>query len=797
MTTNQRFGAGGRACLKSLLVASTMLGAGIATTPAFAQAVAQHRNLDANGVDLTKGDFVMSFKEGSIGSGKAELPIIRRNAFSVAGSQWDALTFQRLQTPVGGGNKEDIEVTFAGQTFDLFTRTGGGAFNVAKANGAFLSGLGDSYSYTAADGTVTVFGDPTGNPMGAQSNFCRSDDTQYACRLLPLSITSPDGATVTLEYDTAYRVIDGSSFPPVLEYYWRLSKVSNSFGYSVTFTYSDNGTYTDTPPSAWYERTGAEFRNHEVSSSAQATVGYSYPSFGTVNVTDMAGNVWQLTSTSIKRPGEGSPSFTVSGSTSAVTGVTRDGVTTSYSRSVSGTTATMVVTNALSQTTTVVSDLTKMRPTSVTNGTSDTTSYTYDGNGRLTRITNPEGDYVEYTLDGRGNATTVTQKAKSGSGLSDIVTSASYASTCSNPVTCNLPTSVTDARSKVTDYTYDSTHGGVLTVTGPAPGGSGTRPQTRYTYSLTNGEYLLTEVSTCRTNAAPGCVGTADESKTTIAYNANRNVSSVTSGAGDNSLTAVTAATYSPLGDVLTVDGPLSGTADTTTYRYDAARRAVGSISADPDGGGSLKRRALKLVRDSAGRVTETERGTVTGTDDTAWAAFSTAEKLTTSWDGGRKTKDVLSASSTDYAVTQYGYDAVGRVECTAQRMNSATWGSLPGACTLGTTGSHGPDRIAKTSYDAAGRVIKLQTGYGVTGIEADEVTATYTDNGQIATVTDAEGNKTTYEYDGHDRLLKTRYPHPSSAGTSSTTDYEELVYDLASNVTTRRLRGYASDSSQ
>ncbi|MCR5869376.1 MULTISPECIES: RHS repeat-associated core domain-containing protein [unclassified Sphingomonas] len=451
-----------------------------------------------------------------------------------------------------------------------------------------------------------------------------------------------------------------------------------------------------------------------------------------------------------------------------------------------------------SQTTTVVSDLTKMRPTSVTNGASKTTSYTYDGNGRLTRVTNPEGDYVEYTLDGRGNATTVTQKAKPGSGLSDIVTSASYASTCSNPVTCNLPTSTTDARGKVTDYTYDSTHGGVLTVTGPAPGGSGTRPQTRYTYSLTNGEYLLTEVSTCRTNTAPGCVGTPDESKTTIAYNANRNVTSVTRGAGDNSLTAVTAATYSPLGDVLTVDGPLSGTADTTTFRYDAARRAVGSISADPDGGGSLKRRALKLVRDIAGRVTETARGTVTGTDDTAWAAFSTAEKLTTSWDGGRKTKDVLSASSTDYAVTQYGYDAVGRLECTTQRMNSATWGSLPGTCTLGTTGSHGPDRIAKTSYDAAGRVSKVQTGYG-TGAEADEVTVAYTDNGQTFTAIDGEGNKTTYEYDGHDRLKKTRYPDPSSAGTSSTTDYEELTYDAGSNVTSRRLRdgnsiGYSYD---
>jgi hypothetical protein len=44
-----------------------------------------------------------------------------------------------------------------------------------------------------------------------------------------------------------------------------------------------------------------------------------------------------------------------------------------------------------------------------------------------------------------------------------------------------------------------------------------------------------------------------------------------------------------------------------------------------------------------------------------------------------------------------------------------------------------------------------------------------------VETVTDAENNRTTYEYDGHDRLSKTYFPMPSpkGAGTSSTTDYE------------------------
>ena len=47
----------------------------------------------------------------------------------------------------------------------------------------------------------------------------------------------------------------------------------------------------------------------------------------------------------------------------------------------------------------------------------------------------------------------------------------------------------------------------------------------------------------------------------------------------------------------------------------------------------------------------------------------------------------------------------------------------------------------------------------------------------------------TSYAYDGFDRLYRTYYPSPTSTGTSSTTDYEQLGYDAGSNVTSRRLR--------
>ena len=85
--------------------------------------------------------------------------------------------------------------------------------------------------------------------------------------------------------------------------------------------------------------------------------------------------------------------------------MTNEGVTTAYARSVSGSTATMVVTNAVSQATTVVSNLTIGRPTSVTDPLSRTTAYQYDSDSRLTRVTAPEGNYVQYSYDARGNVT--------------------------------------------------------------------------------------------------------------------------------------------------------------------------------------------------------------------------------------------------------------------------------------------------------------------------------------------------------------------------------------------------------
>lgn len=158
---------------------------------------------------------------------------------------------------------------------------------------------------------------------------------------------------------------------------------------------------------------------------------------------------------------------------------------------------------------------------------------------QLGRVTHPLGNSIINSYDARGNLVSQLVRAVPGSGLPDLETMSVYPSTCANIKTCNKPTSVTDARDNVTDYTYDPAHGGVLTETGPAV--SGVRPQTRHEYAqrhawISNGAgsyvqaatpvWVRTATSLCRTSAATGnpaapCATAGDEVRTSYDYGPN------------------------------------------------------------------------------------------------------------------------------------------------------------------------------------------------------------------------------------------------------------------------------------
>ena len=444
----------------------------------------------------------------------------------------------------------------------------------------------------------------------------------------------------------------------------------------------------------------------------------------------------------------------------------------------------------------------------VTNALNEVTTVIQDGSG-LRSVTYPEGNGLVVQRNAATSTISAIETwAKPGSGLANRTVALTYGD-CSTPIRCRRPTAMTDAQGRVTDYTYDAA-GNLLSETLPAPTPGAVRPQTRFTYSQQYAWYRgsgsalsqapapvwrQTRTSACITTAT--CTGTAGEVVTATTYQpgsstvvSNLQPTVVSSGTGDGTLTATTTTAYDALGNVLTVDGPLPGSADTIRNVYDAMRQQVGVIGPDPDGAGAWLNTATRTTYNADGQVTQVEQGTTPGQTDAAWAAFAALETSTTAYDPqGRKIRDTTLVGTSPTLVTQYGYDNALRLTCTAQRMNPAAFASLPAsACAQGPEGSQGPDRITRNVYDGTGRVIRLERGVG-TPLLQTYAAYTFSPNGRQTSVTDANGNRASMTWDGFDRQIAWNFPSKTTPGQVSTTDYEAYGYDTADNRTSLRRR--------
>ncbi len=698
-------------------------------------------------------------------------------------------------------------VTLFGSS-ETFTLSGG-VYSSNEERGGTLTfnSTTQVYTYTSGSGAVAVYDKALAGEQPTQANEGRAT-----------IVTLPTGEVFTFTYTT----LTASGFLAQ-----RLQSLTNTLGYQLNFRYASNT--ADATGITLVEVMGL---NNAIDYCAPASNGCSglsqtWPTLA-FDSDDPEDPTWETVAdaasrtvrysftgdriTGIRLPTGTSDNVIITyDNEDRVESVERGSGVWGYAYSDNGHIRTTTVSQPGGHTQLFVSNLSISRVVAYQNGTGDVTQYTYEaGNNRLSSTVSPLGDYFRYTYDDRGNLIRLRQFPNSLGGASAFdVFNAEYPSTCANVVTCNLPTSITDARGYRTDYTYDSTHGGVLTVTSPAPSGStpvgsGVRPQTRYVYSQVSAwyknsggaivqaptpVYRLTSVSSCA--ASGSCSGGADETLTTITYGASNQANNllptvVASGAGDGSLTATTTSTYDAVGDVVSVNGPLSGDADTNWFRYDVVRQRVGVIGPDPDGGGSLLHRAVRYTYNNNGRVTSVERGTVDSPSNSDWAAFASLEQLAVSYDSaGRRAQDSLVAGGATYSVVQYNYDSASRLLCTATRMNPAVFDSLPTACTLSAEGANGPDRISRNTYDGANRLTHVLSAYG-TPLQHYALIQFYTDNGQLESIGGTAN--TAYEYDGVNRLRKIRYPDAIGGGWSST-DYEEFSYDLNGNVTAHRLR--------
>ncbi|WP_447728328.1 RHS repeat domain-containing protein [Sphingomonas koreensis] len=442
------------------------------------------------------------------------------------------------------------------------------------------------------------------------------------------------------------------------------------------------------------------------------------------------------------------------------------------------------------------------------------TQFAYDPVTDLqTGATLPASNGFSYQYDARGNLTKVIRSAQSGSGISQVVFEAGFDVTCVNPVTCNRPNWTKDGKGSQTDYTYDLVHGGVLTMTSP-PDQVGTRPQTRYAYTpydTGNGIlYRVSGISLCA--AGSSCVGTAAEARTAITYWSSTLLpETVTQGAGDGSVSTSLTYSYDDSGNPIQIT---DGRGNVSYRRYDGVGRLVGEIM-PPSSDGT--RQATRISYNGDDQVLTEDKGTVTDVTEAAWTAFSLLQRVTNSYDAsGLKAKTTVSdASGIVYAVAQFSYDAVGRLECAARRMNQAAFANLPAsACWLGAQGSQGPDRITRNVYDAAGQAVQLRKAVG-TSLEQAYATYSYTPNGKREYVIDANGNKARMVYDGFDRRTQWQFPLTTApggydfsspavafatSGAVNADDREEYGYDGNDNRTSLRKRdgrsiAYAHDA--
>ena len=795
---------------KSLLLTSAAVSVAMAGA-AHAQSISQPTPpeataVDPRGVDMISGYFSFQTTEVAIGQ---------------PGAGGLSLTRGRIQRSWRDSNQGSIDIN--GPTYTVATGLGaevftlsGSTFTPKSNSGATLSQSGTDFTFTSSSGAVARF--TTDHCYTSTGTACTNRAALY-------EIVAPNGEKASYHYVT--QTYERSTNPTVMGTVVRLQSISNNRGYQLHYVYKSDTLAgidpVETRVGLWLMVASVTGVNNAVDYCAPTAFSCTYtrtwPSVSytstiggpIVAATDQSGRV---TSYNFSGPNElqsisyaGSGASDVGVEESPITGrVTRISDATgvwNYSFTDSGSTRTAVATNVSigggGGSLTVVTNLAVGRPTTITNALGETQSFQYDTEGRLTRTTNPEGDYVEQALDARGNVTLVTATPKPGSGLSPVSSSTTYPASCANPVTCNLPTATTDARGNVTDYTWDATHGGPLTVTSPAPTPGADRPQTRYTYAPQTAYFknsggaivaaptaitLPTAVSSCVTGTS--CIGTANEVRATVAYGTagvanNLLPSSSSQGSGANPAMAVTALTYTPNGDVETVDGPLPGAADTTRYRYDTAWQTVGVIAPDPDGAGGLIHQATRMTYNSRGQVTRTETGTTADQSDGAWAAFNPLVTIDAGYSAGGLLEYVEQTGSSG-AVTQqqWSYDGAGRVRCATVRMKIDP--ARPTACILGTpAGTYGPDRITYTTYDAANRPLTTTNAYGLP--EATTTSVTYSANGRPRTLTDQNGNVSTAVYDGFDRMAELRYPNPSGGG-SSTTDKLVYAYDAGSNVT-------------
>lgn len=721
----------------------------------------------SNGTDLATGEYSRRFAVASIGNSGG-----LTSSYTYQSGLWNDLEGGVYQT---GFVKFVVKVPGYGEEFRKIS----GVYTPYRLSSATLvevSGSGgNDYLYTASDGAVLEF-----------TYEANTETTGIRAKLS--KITRPDGEVVDFH--------DNGNVRTSLGYQYHKADNNSLINLGYEYCALSTSNCSNLPSSAW--PSGAVATNVTNAESETTTLNTTLWSGSTI------ASLVRFTSP------EGVEVEINKSTDGKITSVTKGGGSWSYAYA-SGSPETVTQTSPTGRKMVskfdVYDNLLEQEVVPSGSSTGIKTTYTYTADHLIDEVTYPEGNKLKYTYDSVGRVTEIRSKSKSGSGVPDMVQSFTYtACNTSTRKYCTKPLTITDARGQVTHFTYASAHGGVTRIRYPQPtSGSDWYVedfvyQQKYAWYRTSSSttkvqaptsvWRLTQHRRCRVASSATLCPTASGASVAItdyAYESgnastasNLNLTSVTQRAGDSSVSSSASFTYDTWGRITYVDGPLSGNADRILYEYDRMGRTTRTTSPDPDGSGSQWHRYTEVFYNDDGQVETQKTGRVNGF--TGSRTFTPLMQGVTTYNthGLPIKQEAKTPAGATLRVSQQSYDTEARPECVAQRMNSATFGSLPAsACTQA---AGGYDRISKAYYDSYGRINKKEAGVG-TSLSQDEI-VTFTNNGQIQTITDARGKVTTYEFDGLDRLKKVRYPNKTGSG-SSTTDYEQYTFKVEGGLST------------
>ena len=367
----------------------------------------------------------------------------------------------------------------------------------------------------------------------------------------------------------------------------------------------------------------------------------------------------------------------------------------------------------------------------------------YDVFDRLTKLTRPEGNSFEYEYDGGlvtdadvlHNVTKITANPKPGSQLADRISTFSYGDS-------NWPhkaTEFVDPRGTILTGNYDATTGLVTQLTDAV----GTSDETVTSYNYTtfgrldtetldpSGLDEVTQYTYYPVNASSSAAHTNGELQSTTI--------------DPSGLALTSTQTYDNKGNMLSQTDPGGNVTNST---YDNVRRILQVSAPDPDGAGPLARPVTVNVYDIDGLLIEERR----------------------------------KQSSTEWQITQYGYDAVGRRTETVSPDNALTSYAYD-AAGREIVMTDPENRKTKKVYDLKGQLVKEIRAWqgnadGSGGVDDCVVTNTlqqcygryiYSPNGQRLSLQDANDNITSFTFDGFDQLATSTFPD----GTVETSLYD------------------------